>query len=120
MKNLILLLIITILFSYSCANDSEDDLIDTTPIPNLVTYNDDVKSIIDDNCISCHSATPTGGANISLITYAQVKSGVVNNNLIGKINGTASGSQMPLGAPKLPQNLIDLIEKWETDGFPEN
>ncbi|UKM64695.1 hypothetical protein GSB9_01252 [Flavobacteriaceae bacterium GSB9] len=115
---------ITITFSalclLNCANDSEDDLVDSKPLPSIVTYEDDVKSIIDDNCISCHSNPPISAANVPLVTYANVKSAVQNNNLIGKINGTASGALMPLGGPKLPQNLIDLIEKWESDGLLEN
>ncbi|WMI64548.1 hypothetical protein RBH94_10800 [Aestuariibaculum sp. YM273] len=120
MKPLSITLILFSVCLFNCANDSTDDLLDSTPLPNIVTYNDDVKTIIDNNCISCHANTPNSGASVSLTTYNNVKSAVQNNNLIGKINGTASGGLMPLGGPKLPQNLIDLIEKWETDGLLEN
>ena len=105
---------------YACTNTSEDDLINSEPIPNLVTYTDDVKNIIDNNCISCHKSPAVNGASISLLTYTNVKSAIQNNNLISKINGTGPGGLMPLGGPKLPQNLIDLIAKWESDGFLEN
>ncbi|MCH4552469.1 hypothetical protein [Aestuariibaculum lutulentum] len=120
MKQSTLILSLFFICLFNCANDSEDDLIETTPLPNLVTYNDDIKTVIDNNCISCHASTPNSGASISLVTYTNVKSAVQNNNLISKINGNGPGAQMPFGAPKLPQNLIDLIEKWETDGLLEN
>ena len=104
----------------SCTNASTDDLIEATPLPNPVTYADHVKPIIDSNCINCHSTTPSNGASISLTTYAEVKTAILNYNLISKINGNGPGSLMPYGGQKLPQNQIDLITKWQTDGFVEN
>jgi len=103
----------------NCANDSEEDLIDSTPLPGLVTYVDDVKLIIDNNCINCHSDPPVNSAPISLVNYTQVKDAVQNHNLIGRIDGS-SPPLMPQGGPKLPQNLIDIINQWEADGLPEN
>ena len=103
----------------SCTNASEDDLIDSTPPPDLVTYEGDVKSIIDNNCISCHSDPPENGATISLVTFEQVEHAVENHNLIGRITGS-SGPLMPQGGPKLPQNLIDIIIQWEADGLLEH
>jgi len=105
---------------YACTNASEDDLINSDPISTLVTYNNDIKTIIDNNCISCHKSPAINGASIPLLTYENVKSAVQNNNLISKINGNGPGGLMPMGGPKLPQSLIDLIEKWETDGLLEN
>jgi len=103
----------------SCSNASEDDLTDTAPLPDTVTYVDNVKSIIDNNCISCHSNPPVNGAPMSLELYSEVKDAVLNRDLIGRITGTNSGSPMPLGGPMLPQNLIDVIIQWEADGLPE-
>ena len=105
-------------FVMSCTNASEDDLIDSTPLPDLVTYVDDVKSIIDNNCINCHSDPPVNGAPIPLVTYEQVEHAVLNHNLIGRISGS-SGPLMPQGGPKLPQNLIDIITQWQADGLPK-
>ena len=40
-----------------------------------------------------------------------------NSYLIMKLEGTqAVGSQMPLGGPPLPQDTIDFIRQWVTDG----
>ena len=118
MKKILLVISICFLIS-SCTNVSEDDLIDATPLPANVTYVDNVKTIIDNNCISCHSNPPMNGAPMSLMLYSEVKDAVLNRDLIGRITGTSTGSQMPLGGPKLPQNLIDIIIKWETDGLLE-
>ena len=112
-------LIIAICLSIlSCSNDSEDDLTNPSPLPDTVTYVNDVKSIIDNNCISCHSNPPVSGAPNALVTYTQVRDAVLNKNLIGRISGT-SGALMPQGGPKLPQSLIDIIIQWQADGFLE-
>lgn len=115
----ILLISSMFLLTLSCTNVSEDDLIDAEPLPDLVTYQANVKVIIDNNCLNCHGIPQTNGASIPLVSYVNVKTAVMNNNLIGRISGTGPGSLMPLGGPKLPQNLIDLIIQWEADEFIE-
>lgn len=104
----------------SCSNDSTSDLIDSTPIDEDVTYTANIKSIIDNNCISCHGTIPTVGVPMSLTTYENVREAVLNRGLIDRIsleNGTSG--LMPEGGPRLPQNTIDLIIQWQTDGFQE-
>jgi len=110
------------LFIFNCENDSEDDLIDIPePVGEKVTYNDDVKSIIDNNCIFCHSNPPVNGASTSLITFNDLVNGVNNNNLINRISAQAGeAGAMPLGGPRLPQVAIDLIVQWQTDGLLES
>lgn len=108
-------LIFTVL---SCTNTSEEDLIDDT-IPTMnITYND-VKPIIDNNCILCHSDPPINGAPMPLLTYNNVKQAVENRNLIERVSATDLGFLMPLGGPRLPQNLIDIVTQWEADGLLE-
>lgn len=102
----------------SCSSSSEDDLTDPTPTADKVTYVGNVKSIMDNNCISCHSDPPVNSAPIALVTYAQVKDAIQNHNLIGRIDGS-SAPLMPQGGPKLPQNLIDLVIQWKADGYLE-
>ncbi|WP_460219582.1 hypothetical protein [Psychroserpens sp. MEBiC05023] len=104
----------------SCTSVSEEDLIDATPIPTVVSYNDNVKSIIDNNCISCHNNPPINGAPISLITYTDVRTAIESNDLIARISSNDQGFLMPFGGPRLPQNLIDIIVQWEADGLLEN
>ena len=120
MKKNILFTTCLALFVMSCSNDSTNDLIDNTdPLPEQVTYNADVKTIIDNNCINCHSVPPQNGAPMPLTTYQQVKNAVENGNLIERISTTDLGEVMPFGGPRLPQNLIDTVIQWETDGLLE-
>lgn len=102
----------------SCVNDSEDDLIEQMQTPQLITYENNIKSIIDNNCIICHANPPVNGAPYSLMEYDDVKNNVVNIiNRISRQEGEAG--LMPLGGPRLPQNLIDQVIQWQTDGLLE-
>jgi hypothetical protein len=111
--------IVVVGFLFSCTNASEEDLIDTTPIEEIVTYSNAVKSIIDNNCIFCHSNPPVNGAPMPLLTYDQVKDAVENRDLIERISSEDLGFVMPFGGPRLPQNLIDTVIQWQTDGLLE-
>ena len=108
-----------ILLLSSCTNVSEDDLIESTPLPTFVTYEANVKTIIDNNCIGCHANPPVNGAPISLVTYIDVRNAVENSSLIERISTQDLGFVMPFGGPRLPQNLIDIVVQWELDGLLE-
>jgi mono/diheme cytochrome c family protein len=98
----------------SCANDSENDLIN---VPDTVTYNNSVKAIIDANCIGCHGNT-NPLANLSLTNFSQVQEEV--DSIIERIElpqGTTG--LMPQSGTRLPQNSIDIIKKWRDDGLNE-
>ncbi len=120
MKRIYLLLAINLIIFSSCTNVSEEDLIVEIPQPVLTTYTDDIKTIIDNNCVGCHADPPVNGAPISLTTFSEVQNAVTNNNLIDRISRQAGeAGAMPFGGPRLPQNLIDLIQKWKDDGLLE-
>ena len=119
MKTKHILFILIGSLTFNCSNVSEEDLIDATPIPTTVTYIDNVKSIIDNNCIACHSDPPVNGAPISLVTYENVKNAVENNGLLSRISSDDLSFSMPFGGPRLPQNTIDIIIQWEADGLIE-
>ena len=128
---LILLSILTISFSfYSCSSDSEDDLI---PIENnndgnnnedgngnddtdsKTTYISDVKPIIDNNCVSCHSTN--GSSNFYLLqTYDQVKASAQSGKLYGRMTD-ASDPMPPSGI--LPGTVTQIIQNWINDGLLE-
>lgn len=103
----------------SCTAVSGEDLIDATPLPETVTYTMDVKSIINNNCINCHSNPPQNGASTSLVNYENVKEAVQNRNLIDRISSEDPSFLMPFGGLRLPQNLIDIIIQWNEDGLIE-
>jgi hypothetical protein len=54
-----------------------------------------------------------------LLTYEDVKNAVENRGLINRISSEDTGFLMPFGGPRLPQNLIDIVIQWETDGLLE-
>jgi len=79
-----------------------------------VTYTNDVKTIIDNNCVSCH-----GGQNgLFLNNYSQVKAIADSGDLLfWAIQG--GGSQpMPTGG-LLPQATLDILQSWLDQGALE-
>ena len=105
---------------FSCSNNSEEDLIIKDDSITKKTYTNNVKAIIDANCISCHAATPQFGAPMPLINYAQVKDAVLNRDLLDRISrAVGAPGFMPSGGPRLPQQTIDIVVQWNSDGLLE-
>ena len=126
--NELIILSLLMLFTFcvhSCSNDSVDDFVtdnidtsggsgDGTPI----TYNGNVKSIMQSSCVSCHSSPPVNGAPFALVNYSQVSQRANSIlNVMNKQSGTAN-AMPPSG--RLPQSTIDIIQQWITNGKPEN
>lgn len=100
-----------------CINDSPSDINDPTIVDNA-TYTENIKSIIDNNCIECHNLPPVNGAPMPLTTYEYVKQAVLERGLLDRIS-RAQGAQgmMPNGRTRLPQEKIDLINQWANQGL---
>ncbi|MEO1031136.1 MAG: hypothetical protein AAFX55_07010 [Bacteroidota bacterium] len=120
MKSKYLIYFLVIACFASCSYNNEDDLTEDIIIEDVVTYDDNIKAIIDTNCILCHSNPPVNGAPMPLTTFENVRDAVENRDLIERISTTDIGFVMPLGGPRLPQNLIDLVIQWEEEGLLEN
>lgn len=104
----------------ACSNDNSDTLMDNSPTVSVATYKQNVKSIIDNNCISCHATVPLNGAPMSLVTYDQVKNAIQNRGLGNRISlNNGNSLLMPQGGPRLPQATIDIVIKWQQDGLLE-
>ena len=115
----LLLIISFILVQHSCSNESTSDLIDGQN-SEIVTYNQVVKGIMDNNCISCHGTTPTNGAPMSLTTYENVKDAVLNLGLQDRISREQGASGlMPESGVRLPQVKINQISTWASQGFQQ-
>ena len=113
-----LLIAFGIVFVLGCTNDSSSDLIDINGAQ--VTYNNTIKSIIDNNCIPCHATIPVNGAPMSLTTYEFVKNAVQTRGLLDRISrAQGSPGMMPNGGTRLPQAKIDQIFQWAQNGLPE-
>lgn len=107
-------------FLWSCTSDSTMDLVNSEPIAEQVGFAKDVKSIIDNNCVVCHGATPIPGTNLSLTTYDKVRDAVLNRGLINRIMlEEGNSSLMPQGGPKLPNATISIIAKWQEDDLQQ-
>ena len=102
-----------------CTTDSLSDLTAVEEV-EMITYSENIKSIIDNNCISCHGSTPSNGAPMSLTTYENVKEAVLNRDLLERISrAEGTSGAMPLGGPRLPQTDINSIIQWNTEGLLE-
>ena len=122
MKKLAPFIAMAVIILTGCSSHTYDDIEpqDIAEDPMLVVYTD-VKVIIDNVCLSCHSNPPQNGAPMSLSTYMDVKNAVETRGLLDRISrDEGAGGLMPLGGPRLPQNNIDLIVQWNEDGLLEN
>lgn len=118
-----MLVIATVVLSCSSSDGGDDSPTPVTPpttgggggtIDNP-TYTANIKSIIDNNCVSCHN--PMGeNPNVLLQTYDQVKAKAAEIKI--RIEKPAGDPLvMPKGG-KLSQANIDLINKWIANGMP--
>ena len=107
----------TSLFLMNCSNSGGDDLSGTPdPDPDTkITYDANIKNILNNNCTNCHGSPTSNGAPTSYTTYTQVKNDI--NKIISRINNASS--PMPQ-AGLMPQANRDLIQKWKDDGLLEN
>jgi hypothetical protein len=113
------MLSVAIFFAVACANDSTDDLVEPVEV-DLITYTEHVRPIVQNNCVRCHADLPLNGAPMPLTTYGDVKNAVENRGLLDRIQRQeGEPGLMPLGGPRLPQELIDVILEWEADGLVE-
>jgi len=112
------LILFTLLTNISCENDSEQDLIDVTPVLTLVTYENSAKAIIDDNCTFCHNDPPINQAPMPLLTFDQNRDAVINRGLLDRMTTNDNSLVMPRSG-RLPQATIDVILQWNADGLLE-
>lgn len=115
-----LFVLVSLIALSGCSSNSPDDLVGDTTIPENVTYAENVRPIIESNCIACHQEPPVNGAPMPLIDYAKVKQAVEERGLINRISRDQGAiGMMPNGGTRLPQNSIDIIAKWQAQGFQE-
>lgn len=106
-----------------------DQVVDPATI-ETVSFSQHVKPIFDKRCLSCHGKRTKGG--YSVLTYDSVMTSgdnppvivagdAANSILAQMLRGieTPAGGQMPPSRP-LPQQQIELIEKWINQGAQNN
>jgi len=115
MRKLFTLLLISATF-YNCSSDSTDDL--TAPPPATITYNQNIKAIMNTSCATsgCHNAAGNSG-NLILENFTQVRNAFLNRNALGRMEST-SNPMPPNG--NLPNTSIQMINNWRDQGYLEN
>jgi hypothetical protein len=109
----IILLALVGSFIVSCESHTYEDISGEVANP---TYTANVKSIIDNNCLSCHSVA--GSQFPTMETYSQVKNAAQNGNMICRIDDQSCGSVMPVTG-RMEQIKINIIKKWATNGYQQ-
>jgi len=109
---IIFVLMITFYVGFSCDSVTYDEISRDVANP---TYSSNVKPIIANNCLSCHS---TAGAQYpTLETYVQVKESAEIGSMICRIDDQSCGAVMPQSG-RMPQTNINTIKKWAAKGYP--
>jgi mono/diheme cytochrome c family protein len=111
---------VSMLVLSGCYYDNQQDLYPKiTCDVTSATYSGNVATIIQSNCISCHSsAAQLGGVNLE--GYTNLKPYASNGKLAGVIEQLPGFSPMPKGASKLNECDIAVIKKWISDGAGNN
>ncbi len=103
----------------ACSTDQESDLVEIGKDGEPVTYQKDIKAIIGNNCLECHSSPPINGAPFPLTNYLQVRN-VAESGLLLTAIGRQTGEARAMPPPgRLPQAVIDRVEQWIADGLKE-
>ena len=92
---------------------------------DTLTYNSNVKWIIDGSCgttgsqgVNCHGSNSI--KSFPLTAYTEIKNCVNNYNFLDDIKHAAGADDMPKGGGKLTDCQIKVIENWINQGMPEN
>lgn len=115
--------IFTLFLNCSSSDNETDEIETTTPTTpttdpsESITYNSHIKSLMNDNCNSCHGNPRRSGAPISLTTYMLVKDAVQNKNLVRWIND--ANNPMPVRG-LMSQASRNLVQQWVDGGLLEN
>ena len=115
---------IGLLFAFisSCYYDKEENLYFASQFDcdtANVRYSVQVSTIISQNCLPCHNAATASGG-ISLETYDQLKTMVLNGRVGAAMRHDMGVSPMPKLAPKLSECKIKTLAIWEKAGCPNN
>lgn len=118
-KNVLLIGTLLVGLATSCSNDSESDLTEMDDSDNPITYNANIRPIINSNCLGCHSDPPRNGAPFPLATFEQVKTRAENGSLLNAISKQTGEPRAMPPSGRLSQSTIDLIDQWIEDGLLE-
>jgi cytochrome c-type biogenesis protein CcmH/NrfF len=111
-----LLIFILLFLLFSACSYNESPLCET----QNPSYQECIEPIFLQYCVQCHNQQIPSG-NLSLATYNEISEAVNNGDVIDRILRDSSDPLvMPLGAPKLTENQIQLIVNWNANGTLNN
>jgi hypothetical protein len=122
MKNLIIIIVLSLGILTGCYRDNEADLypVNGSCETTGVTYAATVVPILQGNgCMGCHGGSAPSG-NISLQGYNNVRAFALNGKLYGAISHAAGYSPMPQGGNKMSNCNINKIKAWIDSGSLNN
>lgn len=113
-------LIALCLLTNSCTYDSRNENeISPCIITSTVSFQINVKPILEANCVACHSSTDAAGG-LNYETYSGAQEPAIDGRLVGSIKHLAGFIPMPEFAPKLSDCDIMKIEMWVKQGALNN
>lgn len=114
------LLLMTAAYISSCYVGNEEDLfINFNCKTDEISYDREIKPILANNCLVCHSAAANLG-NITLQTHADIIPYVQDGSLLGSIRHDAGYVPMPENTSRINACSISQIESWIQAGAPNN
>jgi hypothetical protein len=115
-------------FILSCTDMGSEP--ENEPIPEQVSYADDIQPIFNSNCAGsqCHIGGMSNG--LSLVSYSTLMEGGISGPvvipgepdssiIVRRLEGTIQ-PQMPFQLPPLPHARIQLIRDWIAQGAHDN
>ncbi|MBA3663157.1 MAG: hypothetical protein H0W61_02980 [Bacteroidetes bacterium] len=86
---------------------------------SVITYNLNVKPVMEQNCTVCHSGT-TPSAGLNLDSYNAVKNCAVSGKLYSSITWDGTTPKMPQGSSEKIDNCsIMKIKKWMDSNYAQ-
>lgn len=108
----------------SCVYNNEEALYPKVAFcDTVISFQNHIVPILENNCYRCHSINnaPTAGASLILEGYDNVKAFAMDESLYRTINHEMGFPEMPRGASKLNDCAISQVRRWVLeDGFPNN
>ncbi len=129
LKKILVLYLLWIGLVPACS-DFGSETKETVPSDSIVSFQNHIFPMFKANCLGCHG----NNGGLSLESYEDCLSGTSNHGpviipgkgmesiLVKKLEGTAEFGEImpPPPAPKLQDNIIELIERWIDQGAKNN
>ena len=105
--------ILFIILCFSCENNIQEDYAATNDCSEAeIYYQENIVSIMLENCIGCHSASNASGS-LSLEDFNSTANAIRDGSIIDRVNLEPSNPLfMPLGSEKLIQEQLQTIQDF--------